>query len=48
VLTTPAVRALSKKHGIDLSEIVGTGKEGRITKEDVINFMETGSSTQRA
>lgn len=35
VLSTPATRALAKRLGIDLSTIVGTGKGGRVTKEDV-------------
>jgi len=33
--TTPAVRALAKTLGVSLSDIVGTGTQGRITKADV-------------
>eukprot|EP00967_Tisochrysis_lutea_P022477 scaffold25603_cov30-Tisochrysis_lutea.AAC.1 len=36
VLATPATRALAKQHGLDLSTLVGTGREGRVTKEDVL------------
>ena len=35
VLATPAVRILAKQKGINLNEIVGTGRNGRITKEDL-------------
>ena len=35
--TSPAVRRLIAEKGLDASTIVGTGKGGRITKEDVLN-----------
>ncbi len=35
VLATPAVRRLARQQGIDLSGITGTGRNGRITKEDL-------------
>lgn len=36
----PAVRNLIAEHNLDPSKITGTGKGGRITKEDVVKFME--------
>ncbi|XP_078435800.1 2-oxoacid dehydrogenases acyltransferase family protein [Wolffia australiana] len=38
VNSTPAVRHLAKHYGLDINDIKGTGKNGRILKEDVINF----------
>lgn len=40
IATSPAVRHLAKELGIDLSLIAGTGPQGRITKSDVLNFVE--------
>lgn len=37
----PAAKKLAEEKGLDLSRIQGTGKDGRITKEDVINFEKT-------
>uniref|UniRef100_A0A803MM54 Dihydrolipoamide acetyltransferase component of pyruvate dehydrogenase complex n=1 Tax=Chenopodium quinoa TaxID=63459 RepID=A0A803MM54_CHEQI len=33
-----AVRNLAKQHGIDINNIKGSGKDGRILKEDIINY----------
>ncbi len=39
VLTTPAVRKMAREHQLDLAAIVGTGKQGRVLKEDVLGFL---------
>ena len=37
-LVNPAAKKLADERNIDLSQVSGTGKGGRITKEDVVNF----------
>ncbi len=44
---TPAVRRLLREHGLEASQVAGTGGGGRITREDVIAVVEaqrTGTS----
>jgi 2-oxoisovalerate dehydrogenase E2 component (dihydrolipoyl transacylase) len=38
---TPAVRRLLREHGLSVAQIVGTGGGGRITREDVTNYVES-------
>ena len=38
---TPAVRRLLREHGLTAAQIVGTGGGGRITREDVIDHVES-------
>lgn len=43
-LLSPVVRRLVADHGIDVNALVGTGPGGRITREDVLDFIDrTGS-----
>ncbi|MCS7011056.1 MAG: 2-oxo acid dehydrogenase subunit E2, partial [Anaerolineales bacterium] len=37
---SPVVRKIAAEHGIDLSQVRGTGLGGRITKQDVLQFLE--------
>ena len=36
----PAARVLAEENGIDPQSVTGTGKGGRVTKEDVVNFLK--------
>lgn len=36
---TPAVRRVAKENNVDLSKVKGTGKDARILKEDVLNYV---------
>lgn len=44
-LATPAVRHLVKELNVRIEDIEGTGRDGRVTKEDVHKFAKNGSST---
>lgn len=40
---SPVVGRIAAEHGIDLGRINGTGRDGRITKEDVLAYIESGT-----
>ena len=40
-LLGPAARQLVEEHKLDVAQITGTGKGGRITKEDIVQYMKT-------
>ena len=40
---SPAVRRLVDEHGLDPAEVAGTGKDGRITKGDVLDHLEAAA-----
>ncbi|AHM66619.1 dihydrolipoamide acetyltransferase family protein [Paenibacillus polymyxa] len=41
---SPAVQTLAAEHNVDLSRVPGTGMGGRITRKDVLNFVQQGGS----
>ncbi|HEY8846299.1 MAG TPA: biotin/lipoyl-containing protein, partial [Candidatus Limnocylindrales bacterium] len=43
---TPAVRRLLREHGVTAAQIVGSGGGGRITREDVTNYVESQRTGQ--
>ena len=45
---SPAVRRLVEEHGLDASKIPGTGKDGRITKADVLARLEGSAEPTQA
>jgi 2-oxoglutarate dehydrogenase E2 component (dihydrolipoamide succinyltransferase) len=44
IKTSPAVRRLLEEHDLDATMVIGTGKEGRITKADVLSFLKSDDS----
>lgn len=50
-LATPAIRHLSKELNVDINDIWGTGRDGRVVKEDIYKFVQardSGASTNAA
>ena len=41
---SPAVRRLAREHSIDVDKIVGTGMNGRVTRNDVLRHLETAAA----
>jgi 2-oxoglutarate dehydrogenase E2 component (dihydrolipoamide succinyltransferase) len=46
IRSSPLVRRLAREHNIDLRLISGTGISGRVTKRDVIHYLENRTATQ--
>ncbi len=46
--SSPLVRKIAREHGVSLSQIAGTGLGGRITKQDIMQFIESQGSSQPA
>ena len=42
--SSPLVRKIAKEHNVDISHIHGTGIGGRVTKNDILGFLENGGS----
>ena len=42
--SSPLVRNIAKEHGVDISRISGSGMSGRVTKKDILNFIESGAA----
>ncbi|MDQ0976016.1 2-oxoisovalerate dehydrogenase E2 component (dihydrolipoyl transacylase) [Neobacillus niacini] len=40
---SPAVLKISQEHGIDLTQVTGTGAGGRITRKDLLKLIESGN-----
>lgn len=45
---SPAVRRLVKQHDLDISQVQGSGRDGRITRKDVLDFIESGVAAEAA
>jgi len=40
---SPVVQRIAAEHDIDLSQVAGTGRDGRVRKQDVLAFLEQGN-----
>lgn len=42
--SSPLVRNIAREHGVDIARISGSGMSGRVTKRDILSFIETGAA----
>jgi 2-oxoglutarate dehydrogenase E2 component (dihydrolipoamide succinyltransferase) len=45
--STPLVRKMAAEHNVDISTVPGTGLAGRVTKNDILSFIEAGAAGQQ-
>jgi pyruvate dehydrogenase E2 component (dihydrolipoamide acetyltransferase) len=41
---SPVVARIAAEHGVDVSSVPGTGRGGRVTKKDILQFVESGGA----
>ncbi len=46
--STPVVRKIAEEHGVDIASVAGTGHAGRVTKQDILDFIESGGKSSAA
>jgi pyruvate dehydrogenase E2 component (dihydrolipoamide acetyltransferase) len=46
--STPLVRKIAAEHGVDIGDIEGTGHAGRVTKQDIMAFLDAGAKPAAA
>jgi pyruvate dehydrogenase E2 component (dihydrolipoamide acetyltransferase) len=44
--SSPLVRKIAKEHNVDIAQIHGTGIAGRVTKDDILGFIDKGAGGQ--
>ena len=44
--SSPLVRKIAKEHNVDIAQIHGTGIAGRVTKDDILGFLDKGQNGQ--
>jgi pyruvate dehydrogenase E2 component (dihydrolipoyllysine-residue acetyltransferase) len=45
---SPVVARIAAEHGVDVSSVPGTGRGGRVTKKDILQFVESGAAAAPA
>lgn len=46
--STPVVRRIAEEHGVDIAQISGSGLDARVTKKDILAYIESGAHKQAA
>ncbi|HKY29334.1 MAG TPA: dihydrolipoamide acetyltransferase family protein [Pyrinomonadaceae bacterium] len=44
--SSPLVRRIAREHGVDIAQLEGTGLSGRVTKNDILSFIESGAPAE--
>jgi len=44
IKSSPLVRNIAREHGVDISRLAGSGMSGRVTKKDILSFIESGAA----
>ena len=42
--SSPLVRRIAREHNVDITQIQGTGINGRVTKQDILAFIDSGAT----
>jgi len=45
---SPVVARIASEHSVDVGQVQGTGRGGRVTKKDILSFIESGGPAQAA
>ncbi|MDE2974558.1 MAG: dihydrolipoamide acetyltransferase family protein [Gemmatimonadota bacterium] len=45
--STPVVRRIAAEAGVDISRVTGTGHQGRVTKQDILSYIDSGRAAER-
>jgi pyruvate dehydrogenase E2 component (dihydrolipoyllysine-residue acetyltransferase) len=45
---SPVVARIASEHGVDPAQVPGTGSGGRVTKKDILAFVESGGAQEQA
>jgi pyruvate dehydrogenase E2 component (dihydrolipoamide acetyltransferase) len=45
---SPVVARIAAEHGVDVGQVEGTGRGGRVTKKDIMSFIESGGARAEA
>jgi pyruvate dehydrogenase E2 component (dihydrolipoamide acetyltransferase) len=45
---SPVVARIAAEHGVDVAQVPGTGRGGRVTKKDILGFIESGGAAAPA
>jgi 2-oxoglutarate dehydrogenase E2 component (dihydrolipoamide succinyltransferase) len=43
---SPVVARIAAEHGVDVAQVPGTGRGGRVTKKDILGFIESGAPAE--